>query len=562
MEQKIKDLVELWAKNALEDEDLVNEYQRIKDDESKLLDAFFKELSFGTGGLRGELGFGPNRLNIYNVRKATQGLAIYLLKEHSLKDGISVAIGYDSRLKSDVFAKEAAKVLSSNGIKVNLFKTLLPVPVLSYATRELHCNAGIMITASHNPSKYNGYKVYGSDGCQITDVAANKIYAEIKQISPFEVKTKDFDYYLNNKNIEYIDDSLLTSFIERVKKESVLGDQKVDRNVKIIYSPLHGTGLVPVTRILKETGFNNVTVVEEQRLPDGYFTTCPFPNPEVREAMELGIQYAIKNNADLLIATDPDCDRVGIAVKNGDDYTLLTGNQTGVLLLNYICELRLLNNTMPKDPTIVKTIVTTDMANVLAAHYGCNIKSVLTGFKYIGDVIKGLEKQGKESSYIFGFEESYGYLTSTYVRDKDAVDGAFMIAEMFAYYKTRGISLIEKLNSLYKEFGYFLNTLDNYGFEGATGFAKMKDIMAKVREKVDSIGGLKVKEVKDYSKGIDGLPTSDVVKFFLEGDTTVTVRPSGTEPKLKLYCSVKADNEAKAKEKQVEIRNHFEKIFK
>lgn len=562
MEQKILDLIDLWAKNATEDVDLINEYNSIKNDENRLLNAFFKELTFGTGGLRGEIGFGPNRLNIYNVRKATQGLANYLKKEYySLKE-ISVSIGYDSRIKSDVFAKEAAKVLASNNIKVHLFKVLLPVPLLSYATRELHSQAGIMITASHNPAKYNGYKVYGSDGCQITDVAASKIYAEIKEISPFEVKTKDFDYYVNNKLIEYIDDSILTNFIERVKQESVLKNQKVDRNVKIIYSPLHGTGLVPVTRILEETGFRNVTIVEEQRLPDGNFTTCPFPNPEVREAMALGIEYAKKNNADLLIATDPDCDRVGIAVKNGGDFALLTGNQVGVLLLDFICSLRKENNSMPEDPTIIKTIVTTDMAEVMAKYYGCKCVSVLTGFKYIGDVIKAMEKEGKEKSYIFGFEESYGYLTSTYVRDKDAVDGAFMIAEMFAYYKTRGISLIDKLNELYKKFGYFLNTLDNYGFEGATGFSKMQEIMEKIREPISEIAGLKVENIKDYSKGIDGLPKSDVVKFFLSGNSTVTVRPSGTEPKLKLYCSIKADNEEKAKEKYLEVRSYFDKYFK
>ena len=559
---QIKQRIEQWSKNATEDLDLLNEYNQIKNDEEKLLDAFFKELTFGTGGLRGIIGFGSNRMNIYNIRKATQGLANYLNKNYSSLKEIKVAIGFDSRIKSDVFAKEAAKVLSLNGIKVKIFKELLPVPVLSFATRELSCQAGIMITASHNPSKYNGYKVYNSEGCQLTDFAAGQVYEEISKLNPFDIKPESFDYYLSNKNIEYIDDNLLTSFINRVKKESVLGKEKVDKNVKIIYSPLHGTGLVPVTRILKETGFSNVTVVEEQRLPDGNFTTCPFPNPEIKEAMQLGIEYAKKNNADLLIATDPDCDRVGIAVKDKDDYKLLTGNQTGILLLNYICELRNKNNNMPKDATVVKTIVTSDMVDAIASHHNIKCKSLLTGFKYIGEYIRNLEKEGKESSYILGFEESYGYLTGSYVRDKDGVNGVFMIAEMFAYYKTHGISLIEKLNELYEQFGYYLNTLDNYAFEGASGFNKMKTIMASFRNNIEKIGSIKVLKTNDYSKGVEDLPKSDVMKFFLEGDTTVTLRPSGTEPKLKLYCSIKGENEEKATKIYEEIRNYFTEKLK
>lgn len=557
IDELVSKRISTWAKFANEDKDLVDEYNLIKDDENKLNDAFFKELSFGTGGLRGILGFGTNRMNIYNIRKATQGLANYLNKTYKDLKEIKVAIGFDSRIKSDVFAKESAKVLAANNIKVKLFKTLLPVPTLSYATRELSCQAGIMITASHNPSKYNGYKVYNSDGCQITDVAAGNILDEINKINPFEVKTNDFDYYLSNNLIEYISDSLLDKYIERVKKESVLKEE-INRNCKIIYSPLHGTGLVPVTRVLKETGFNNVEVVEEQRLPDGNFTTCPFPNPEIKEAMALGIEYARRKDADIVIATDPDCDRVGIAVKDKGDYTLLTGNQTGMLLLNFILEQRSKNNTMPKDATIVKTIVSTDMADIIASHYGCKCKSLLTGFKYIGEYIKSLEEVGKEDSYIFGFEESYGYLTAGYVRDKDAVDGTFMIAEMFAYYKTHNISLIDKLNELYRKFGYYLNALDNYVFEGAKGFSKMQEIMSSIRGNIDSIGGVKVEKILDYKLGIDGLPKSDVIKFFLEGNSTVTLRPSGTEPKLKLYCSIKADDKEKATKLYEEIKAYFD----
>ena len=545
MEQKILDKISEWSKYAVEDLDLVNEYQLIKNDEKKLLDAFFKDLSFGTGGLRGELGFGTNRMNIYNIRKATQGLVNYLLEEFKGKK-INVAISYDSRIKSDVFAREAARVLGSAGIHVYIYKQLMPVPLLSFATRELKCDAGIMVTASHNPSKYNGYKVYGSDGCQITEIAAGKILAEINKINPFEVTAKDFDELLNSKVIEYIPDEILDKFINIVKANSVLGKEKVNKDVKIVYTPLNGAGLVPVTKILKESGYTNVTVVEEQRNPDGHFPTCPFPNPEVREAMELGISYAKKNDADLLIATDPDCDRVGIAVKNEDDFTLLSGNQVGVLLFNFICDLRIINKAMPKKPFACTTIVSTEMVDPIAKHFGIEMFRVLTGFKYIGEIIAKHEPMHEENNYIFGFEESYGYLTHTFARDKDAVNGAFMIAEMFAYYKTRGISLLEKLDELYKQYGYYLNKLDNFVFEGAAGFAKMQEIMASFRSNIKDIGGYKIKEVLDYSKGINGLPKSDVLKYILENESTVVVRPSGTEPKLKMYSSIKAPNEIEA----------------
>ena len=561
MEQRILDKINEWSKFAVEDLDLVNEYQLIKNDENKLLDAFFKELSFGTGGLRGELGFGTNRMNIYNIRKATQGVTNYLLEEFKGKQ-INVAISYDSRIKSDVFAREAARVLGSAGIHVYLYKQLMPVPLLSFATRELKCDAGIMVTASHNPSKYNGYKVYGSDGCQITEIAAGKILSEINKINPFEVKAKEFDELLDSKVIEYIPNEILDKFINIVKANSVLGNEKVNKDVKIVYTPLNGAGLVPVTKILKESGYSNVTVVEEQRNPDGHFPTCSFPNPEVREAMELGISYAKKNDADLLIATDPDCDRVGIAVKNGADFTLLTGNQVGCLLLNYICELRNLNNTMPPKPFAVTTIVSTDMVDPIAKYYGVEMFRVLTGFKYIGEIIAKHEKNKEENNYILGFEESYGYLTHTAARDKDAVNGAFMIAEMFAYYKTRGISLIEKLEELYKKFGYYLNKLDNFVFEGAAGFTKMQEIMASFRSNIKDIGGYKIKEVLDFSKGLNGLPKSDVLKYILENGSTVVVRPSGTEPKLKMYSSIKAKNEAESTLIYKKIFEDLSKKFK
>ena len=561
MEQNILNKINEWAKFAVDDLDLVNEYQSIKNNETKLLDAFFKELSFGTGGLRGELGFGTNRMNIYNIRKATQGVANYLLEEFKGRE-IKVAISYDSRIKSDVFAREAARVLGSAGIHVYIYKQLMPVPLLSYATRELKCDAGIMVTASHNPSKYNGYKVYGSDGCQITEIAADKILTQISKINPFEVTAKCFDELLSSKVIEYIPDDILDSFIKVIKDHSVLGNAKVNRDVKIVYTPLNGAGLVPVTKVLKESGFSNVTVVEEQRLPDGHFPTCPFPNPEVREAMELGISYAKKNDADLLIATDPDCDRVGIAVKNGADFTLMTGNQVGCLLFNYICELRNQNGTMPNKPFMCSTIVSTDMVDPIAKHYGVEVFRVLTGFKYIGEIIARHEVNHEENNYIFGFEESYGYLSHTRARDKDAVNGAFMIAEMFAYYKTQGVSLIEKMDELYKKFGYYLNKLDNFVFEGAAGFAKMQEIMVSFRSNIKNIGGFKIKEVLDYAKGINGLPKSNVLKYILENDSTVVVRPSGTEPKLKMYSSIKAKDEQEANKIYELIASDMKKRFK
>ena len=561
MEQNIISKINEWSKFAVEDLDLVNEYQSIKNDEEKLYDAFYKELSFGTAGLRGVLGFGTNRMNIYVIRKATQGVANYLLKEFKGKK-LNVAISYDSRIKSDIFAREAASVLATNGIHVYLYKQLMPVPLLSFATRELKCDAGIMVTASHNPSKYNGYKVYGSDGCQITEVAAEKILNEINSINPFEVKLESFEKLLHNNLIEFISNDILDKFINIVRNQSVLGEAKVNKDVKIVYSPLNGAGLVPVTKILKESGYSNITVVEEQRNPDGHFPTCPFPNPEVREAMELGISYAKKVNADLLIATDPDCDRVGIAVKNGNDFTLLSGNQVGVLMFNYICELRTLNKTMPPKPFAVATIVSTDMVELIAKHYGVKMYRCLTGFKYIGSIIASHESSHEENNYIFGFEESYGYLTHTYARDKDAVNGAFMIAEMFAYYKTQGLSLIDKLNSLYKEFGFFLNKTDNFVFEGAAGFSKMKDIMASFRQGLPNIGGYKIEEELDYSKGINGLPKSDVLKYVLENGSTVVVRPSGTEPKLKMYCSIKATDEAESLQIYKKIFADLGKKFK
>ena len=529
-----------WCSLATEDQDLVDELESIVNDENKIEDAFYRNLEFGTGGLRGVIGAGTNRMNIYMVRKASQGLANYLNKKFPHP---SIAVSYDSRIKSTLFAHTAAEVFAANGIKVHIYKELMPTPCLSWAVRELHCSAGIMVTASHNPSKYNGYKVYGEDGCQITTKAAEDILSEVDAIDVFDdVKHGDYQQFLKQSKIEIIRDDVYTKFIERVKKETLLVDEKIDKSVKIIYSPLHGTGLKPVTRILKECGYTDVIVVKEQEEPDGNFTTCPYPNPEIKEAMQVGIDYAKRYSADLLIATDPDCDRVGIAVKGKDDYVLLSGNQVGVLLLDYICSQRVKHNRMPKEPVAVKTIVTTDMASAIANHYSVRIKEVLTGFKYIGEQILYLERKGKESSYIFGFEESYGYLSGGFVRDKDAVNGVFLIVEMFAFYKSQGISLLEKLDELYKTYGFYSNYLNSYEFEGISGFKKMQSLMSNFRTDFQSFGNFKILNVIDYKKGIDDLPKSDVLKMFLSDGVTLVIRPSGTEPKLKVYVSIKGDS--------------------
>ena len=504
-------------------------------------DAFYRDLAFGTGGLRGVIGAGTNRMNIYTVAKATQGLADYLNKQ---RENPSVCIGYDSRIKSDVFARVAAGVFAANGVKVFIWPRLMPVPTVSFAVRHLGADAGVMITASHNPSKYNGYKVYGADGCQITTQAAAQVLAEIEKLDLFrDVHTGSFEEYLEKGWISYIPEETYTAFVENVKAQSVLFGEDVNKATAIVYSPLNGAGRWPVLRTLSEMGYTNVTVVAEQAEPDGNFPTCSYPNPEIREAMELGLQYAQRNNADLLLATDPDCDRVGIAVKNEKgEYVLLSGNETGILLLDYICSQRAKHGKMPEKPVMVKTIVTMDLAERIAVHYGLETRNVLTGFKYIGEQIGLLETQGQKERYVFGFEESYGYLTGTYVRDKDGVGGAYMICEMFSYYAARGIRLTDKLRQLYREYGYCRNTLHSFQFEGSAGFAKMQRIMARFRQGIPSFGGLRVEKLLDYSLGLDGLPKSDVLKFLLEGGCSLVVRPSGTEPKLKLYLSVTAED--------------------
>lgn len=523
--------------------------------EQEIETSFYKDLDFGTGGLRGVIGAGTNKLNIHTVGKVTQGLANYL---NSIYKNPSVVIGFDSRIKSDVFARKAAEVFAANGIKIYLYPRLLPVPTVSFAVRYLGASCGVMITASHNPSKYNGYKVYGNDGCQITTEAAKAIKEEINKVDEFA----DIKEY-KGESIESVGEEVLDYFISEVKNQSVLFGDEVDKNVSIVYSPLNGAGLEPVARVLKESGYDNVVVVEEQKNPDGNFSTCPYPNPEIKEALSLGLEYCKNVGADLLLATDPDCDRVGIAVKDeSGEYVLLSGNEVGLLLLDYICSQRMKHNKMPNNPVMVKTIVTMDLAERIATHYGVRTINVLTGFKFIGEQIGLLEKEGKEDSYILGFEESYGYLSGSYVRDKDGVNGVYLIVEMFAYYKARGLSLITKLNELFSTYGYCLNTLHSFTFEGASGFTKMQDIMKVFHKGLDEIAGYKVVQTLDYTRGINGLPKSDVLKFMLEKDCSVVVRPSGTEPKLKTYISVSAKTKDDAEVIEKKITEELNEFFK
>ena len=548
----IKKEFERWLANATADADVLAELKTL--DDAKTEDAFYCDLAFGTGGLRGVIGAGTNRMNIYTVAKASQGLADYLKKNFEKP---SVAIGYDSRIKSDVFAKVAAGVFAANGVKVNIWSVLMPVPTVSFATRYLHTSAGVMVTASHNPSKYNGYKVYGADGCQITTEAAAEILAEIEKLDIFaDVKTSDFEAGVANGSIQYIPDEVYTAFVEQVKNQSVLFGEEVNKNVAIVYSPLNGTGLKPVTRTLKEMGYTNITVVKEQEQPDGNFPTCPYPNPEEKSTLQLGIQLCKSIDGDLVLATDPDADRVGIAVNHHGEYILPTGNEVGVLMLDYIAKQRIAQGTMPKNPIAVKSIVSTPLADVVAKSYGIQMINVLTGFKYIGEQITLLEQKGEENRFLLGFEESYGYMTGGHVRDKDAVNGAMIICEMAEYYKKQGKTLIDALNDIFSRFGVYAAKVKGYTFEGTEGMDKMTGIMKKLRENPPKdFGGYKILCCSDYliSKRRDFrsggqtdilLPTSNVLEYDLENNLKLIVRPSGTEPKIKVYLTIVTNDKA------------------
>lgn len=542
----INTIYNVWCEKATEDKDLIEELKSIKGNEEEIYEKFYKNLEFGTAGLRGVIGAGTNRMNIYVVRQATQGLANYVKNTYG---GGAVAISHDSRIKADLFMNEAAKVLAANGIKAYITSELQPTPVLSFLVRELKCQAGIMITASHNPAKYNGYKAYGSDGCQMTDKAAGLVYDEIQKLDIFEdVKTMDLDEAVNSGLVEYVKDEVYDKYIANVKEQQVNEGLCADSGLKVVYTPLNGTGNKLVRRVLDEIGIKDVTVVPEQENPDGNFTTCPYPNPEIKEALQLGLDMCEKVKPDLLLATDPDADRVGIAVPENGTYRLITGNETGIMLTNYLLSVRKEKGTLPENPIVVRTIVTSLLIDKICQKYNCELKKVLTGFKYIGEVILKLEEKNEKERYVFGFEESYGYLAGTYVRDKDAVVASMLICEMAAYYRKQGKTLANVIDEIYKEYGYYRNTTLSFEFEGASGMKKMQEIMSDLRENpLKTINGRTVKTIYDYLKSEEkdvetgkitpiDLPKSNVLHFCLGGDAVI-VRPSGTEPKIKLYIT-------------------------
>ena len=551
-----------WASAQLEDPALTAELEKIAGNEEEIKDRFAVALKFGTAGLRGVLGAGSNRMNIYVVRQATQGLANWVKTQGGNQ---LVAISYDSRINSDVFAKTAACVLAANGIKVRIYDALMPVPALSFATRYYEANAGIMVTASHNPAKYNGYKAYGPDGCQMTDDAAAIVYAEIQKTDILEgAKLVSFEEGLASGMISYVGEDCKEALYDAIKARSVRPGLCKTAGLKLVYSPLNGSGLVPVTRVLHDIGIDDITIVPEQQFPDGNFPTCPYPNPEIFEALRLGLELAKKSGADLMLATDPDADRVGIAIKCPDgSYELVSGNEVGVLLLDYICAGRIEKGTMPANPVAVKSIVSTPLADAVAASYGVEMRSVLTGFKWIGDQIAGLEAAGEVDRFIFGFEESYGYLAGPYVRDKDAIIGSMLICEMAAYYRSIGSSIKERLEAIYAKFGRYLNKVDSFEFPGLSGMDKMAGIMESLRNAPPAeIAGYKVTKVTDYQKPEEtGLPAANVLIYALEGGATVVVRPSGTEPKIKTYFTTLGKDIAEAQAQKDKLAEALKPIL-
>lgn len=566
----INEKYQLWLDKATNDPDIKAELISISGNNEAISDRFYKDLEFGTGGLRGEIGAGTNRMNVYTVGKATQGLSEYV---NSVNKNGSVAIAYDSRIKSSVFARTAAAILAANGIKVYIYKELMPTPMLSFAVRYFHCDAGIVITASHNPAKYNGYKAYGSDGCQLNLEASNYVLSIMNKVDIFnDVRTMDFDVAVEQGKIEYIGEDVIEKYLNEVQKCSVAGDIDLSK-LKVIYTPLHGSGNKPVRAILNKIGIKNVHVVSEQELPDGNFPTAPYPNPEIKQPFEIALNLAKSITPDLLLATDPDCDRVGIAVKHNDEYHLMSGNDVGALLFNYILMRRSEQGTMPENPIAVKTIVTTEICKKIAAEYSCQLIDVLTGFKFIGEQIGLLEKDGEENRYIFGFEESYGYLAGSYVRDKDAVVASMLICEMVAYYKMNSLTLVDVLDEIYKKHGYYYCSQKSYTFEGEAGMNHIAYIMDTLRNAPPTdLLNSKVVKINDYknSKTTDlvnnkiatiDLPKSNVLSFFAEDGSSLIARPSGTEPKIKFYLSAVSNSADSCKEKLVALENLTQKMI-
>ncbi|MBO4338875.1 MAG: phospho-sugar mutase [Clostridia bacterium] len=567
----IKSLYSLWSEKAVLDADLKKELEEIKGKDDEILDRFYRSLEFGTAGLRGVLGAGTNRMNIYTVNQATQGLSNYL---NEAFENPSVAIAYDSRIKSDLFAREAAGVLAANGIKVYIYPELVPTPMLSFAVRRLKCSSGIIITASHNPAKYNGYKCYDPNGYQMTDEAAEKTYNYIQQVDMFDgVKRMDFEKGLSSGIIEYISQDVYEEFFTEVAKKQVNPGICEKADLKVIYTPLNGTGNKPVREILRRIGVKDVRVVKEQENPDGNFPTCPFPNPEIKQVFECGIEMTKQDKADLLLATDPDCDRMGIAVYDGNDYVLMSGNEVGVMFTEYLLSSLKEQGKMPENPIVVKTIVTTKLVEKVAESYGAECVDLLTGFKYIGELITNLEKENQAERFIVGMEESYGYLSGTHARDKDAVVASMLLCEMAAYYKSKGKTLVDVMNGLYEKYGMYFNTLLNFNFEGASGMQKMADMMSSLRENAPKeIAGQKVVTVADYKtsektnvetgeKSVINLPKSNVLSYSLPDGSGAIVRPSGTEPKIKIYITAVANTKQAAENKANEIGESMKKIL-
>ena len=551
-----------WLEKATADPDLQAELQAIAGQDEEIRDRFYRSLEFGTAGLRGVIGAGTNRMNVYTVGRATQGLADYLNAKY---DHPSVAIGYDSRIKSDLFSKEAAAVLAGNGIKVYLYEELEPTPCLSFAVRQLGAQSGIILTASHNPAKYNGYKCYNKNGYQMTDDEAAETYHYIEKVDYFTgIQKANFDAAVADGTVEYIGEKMMTAFLDAVETQCMNRGVCQKADLKVIYTPLNGTGNKPVRAILDRIGVPHVYVVPEQELPDGNFPTCPYPNPEIKQAFELALKMNENIHADLLLATDPDCDRVGIAVMQGGKVRLMSGNEVGAMLLNYLLEMRKQKGTLSQNSVAVKSFVSTDLAQAIAARYGCTFKNLLTGFKYIGEVVTQLESQGRADDFVMGFEESYGYLAGPYVRDKDAVIGSMLICEMAAYYRSIGSSIKQRLEEIYKQYGRYLNKVDSFEFPGLTGMEKMASIMQKLRDEPPAeLAGHKVVKVTDYKKPEEtGLPAANVLIYSLENGATVVVRPSGTEPKIKTYFTTLGKDLAEAQAQKDALAAAIEPMLK
>ena len=569
----INALYSQWLENATADPDLIKELEGIRDNDEEILDRFYRSLEFGTAGLRGVIGVGTNRMNYYTVCQATQGLSDFLNRHF---ENPSIAIGYDSRIKSDYFSKEAAKVLAANGVKVYLYRELEPTPCLSFAIRYFKTSSGIILTASHNPAKYNGYKCYNSNGYQMTDEEAGETYEYIKKVDYFTgIKTMDFDEAVEKGLIEYMGDEVIDAFLDEVVKQCVNPDVVKASGLKVIYTPLNGTGNKPVRKILDRIGVKDVYVVPQQELPDGNFPTCPFPNPEIKQAFECALEMAKDIQPDLLLATDPDCDRVGIAVQDGNGgYKLMSGNEVGAMMLNYLLSQKKEKGMLSENSVAVKSFVSTDLAEVIAKKYNCTFKNLLTGFKYIGELITQLEAQGRADDFVMGFEESYGYLAGTHARDKDAVVASMLICEMAAYYKAQGKSLAQVMDEIYDEFGYYCNTVSSYTFEGASGMEKMAGIMDSLRNNApESFAGMRVTVADDYKTSVstnvaDGstrvieLPKSNVLAYTLTDGNKIIVRPSGTEPKIKAYITAVGKDKAQAQAIADKLLAEADKLMK